>query len=172
MPVASADYAIGLNASALLKDGGTLQVGIGALGDAVVHAAILRQQHNDAYRQLLHDSGISQRHADLITTTGGLEPFKQGLYGATEMLVDGFMHLYQAGILRRRVYDFWALQQLVNYARFESEQLTPNLLTELDRIGVLSLGSQEFARLQNTGLLHTAFPDENGLLYQPAGRRP
>ena len=39
---AHADYMIGLYASSLIKDGGTLQVGIGALGDAIVYALLLR----------------------------------------------------------------------------------------------------------------------------------
>ena len=33
--VSAADYAIGLHASALVADGGTLQIGIGSLGDAI-----------------------------------------------------------------------------------------------------------------------------------------
>jgi acyl-CoA hydrolase len=33
--VSAADYAIGLHASSLVADGGTLQIGIGSLGDAI-----------------------------------------------------------------------------------------------------------------------------------------
>jgi acyl-CoA hydrolase len=33
--VSAADYAIGLHASSLVVDGGTLQIGIGSLGDAI-----------------------------------------------------------------------------------------------------------------------------------------
>ena len=35
MPVGVTEHFIGLHASALVKDGGTLQIGIGALGDAL-----------------------------------------------------------------------------------------------------------------------------------------
>jgi acyl-CoA hydrolase len=35
-PRAPTDHIIGLNVSTLVKDGGTIQVGIGALGDAIV----------------------------------------------------------------------------------------------------------------------------------------
>ncbi|HLO94094.1 MAG TPA: acetyl-CoA hydrolase, partial [Burkholderiaceae bacterium] len=35
-----ADYAIGLHAASLVKDGGTLQIGIGSLGDAIAQALI------------------------------------------------------------------------------------------------------------------------------------
>jgi acyl-CoA hydrolase len=34
---------------------------------------------------------------------GGDGPFEQGLYAVTEMFVDGFLDLYRAGILKRRV---------------------------------------------------------------------
>ncbi len=34
---------------------------------------------------------------------GGDAPFEQGLYAVTEMFVDGFLDLYRAGILKRRV---------------------------------------------------------------------
>ena len=47
------DHAIGLHASALVRDGGTLQVGIGELGDALVYALLLRHQQNDAWRGAL-----------------------------------------------------------------------------------------------------------------------
>ena len=43
-PVSLADYAAGLHAASLVPDGGTLQIGIGSLGDAVAQALVLRQQ--------------------------------------------------------------------------------------------------------------------------------
>ncbi|MGH8076311.1 MAG: acetyl-CoA hydrolase/transferase C-terminal domain-containing protein, partial [Lysobacter sp.] len=45
-PVTDADYAIGFYASALVRDGGTLQIGIGALADALCHALALRHTDN------------------------------------------------------------------------------------------------------------------------------
>jgi hypothetical protein len=42
-----------LHASRLVADGGTLQIGIGSLSDALVHALILRQRDNERYRALL-----------------------------------------------------------------------------------------------------------------------
>jgi hypothetical protein len=50
-PVGDADYAIGLHASTLVRDGGTLQIGIGALSDALCHALVLRHTDNAAYRR-------------------------------------------------------------------------------------------------------------------------
>ena len=42
MPVSDVDYTLGLYASQLIKDAGTLQIGIGALGDAITYATLLR----------------------------------------------------------------------------------------------------------------------------------
>ncbi len=104
-PVSTQDYWVGLHASTLVRDGGTLQIGIGALSDALVHALLLRHRENDTYRELVAPGpeGI-----------GGLEPFREGLYGASEMFMDGFMHLYRGGILTRRVYDDMERQRAAN----------------------------------------------------------
>jgi len=45
--VSLADYAIGLHASSLVLDGGTLQIGIGSLGDAIGQALIVRDRQAD-----------------------------------------------------------------------------------------------------------------------------
>lgn len=50
--VSAADYAIGLHASSLVADGGTLQIGIGSLGDAIAQALIVRDRHGDDYRKI------------------------------------------------------------------------------------------------------------------------
>ena len=98
------DHAIGIHASALVRDGGTLQVGIGELGDALVYALLLRHQQNAVYRAALIALG-TERSADLVTAGGGREPFGPGLFASTEMFVDQLLDLYRAGVLRRLVYD-------------------------------------------------------------------
>ena len=103
-----------MQASALIRDGGTLQIGIGCLGDAIVHFCRLRQRQSALYHQLLADWGILERHGDLIERIGGTRPFERGLYGASEMFVNGFLHLYRDGILKRKVYDSVPLQRLLN----------------------------------------------------------
>ena len=108
--ITTADHMIGLHASALMRDGGTLQVGIGSLGDALVHAMQLRHRRNDLYRQVLDDVGTTRRAGSLIERIGGTDIFAQGIYGASEMFMDGFMRLYESGILKRRVYDDVSLQ--------------------------------------------------------------
>src|SRR5689334_409129 len=104
------DHAIGLHASALVRDGGTLQIGIGELGDSIVYSLLLRHQQNEAWRRALADAG-TEHTATLVDEAGGRAPFTTGLFGATEMFVDQMLDLYRAGILRRRVYDYLPLQR-------------------------------------------------------------
>ncbi|WP_024869478.1 acetyl-CoA hydrolase/transferase C-terminal domain-containing protein [Pseudoxanthomonas suwonensis] len=110
-PVGDADHAIGLYASTLVRDGGTLQIGIGALADALCHALVLRHTDNARYRQVLAalDPGLESHPA--VREAGGLEPFATGLYGCSEMLNEGFKQLVQAGVIRRKVVDDAALMQ-------------------------------------------------------------
>ncbi|KAB8314247.1 acetyl-CoA hydrolase [Tolypothrix campylonemoides VB511288] len=111
--VGDAEYAIGLYASALVRDGGTLQVGIGALADALSHALVLRHVDNAAYRRVLLalDPDIERHPA--VVESGGLGPFETGLYGCSEMLNEGFRWLVEAGVIRRRVVDDAALMQRI-----------------------------------------------------------
>lgn len=96
-PVSLSDYAMALHAACLVKDGGTLQIGIGSFADALTHALILRHTDNAAFRSLLDNLGSP------LPDDAELGPFSVGLYGCSEMLVDGFLALKHAGILKRRV---------------------------------------------------------------------
>lgn len=109
--VTDPEYAIGLRASALIKDGGTLQIGIGSLSDALCHALLLRHKHNAQYHELMNRLAPGFLESDLVKNYGGCEPFLIGLYGASEMVNDGFRYLHQAGILKRRVLDDVELMQ-------------------------------------------------------------
>ena len=171
LPVGTADYLIGLNASALVRDAGTLQIGIGALGDAIVYCLILRQGRNDEYRQAIAASGVLDHHAAIVARDGGLAPFETGLYGATEMFVDGFMNLYKAGILKRRVYDFPELQQLVNEGRVDPERLTPDVLDELEAEGIRVIRTRDFEVLRHHGLFRAECGYELGHIIAPDGTR-
>jgi acyl-CoA hydrolase len=102
-PVDTAEYALGMHASTLVRDGGTLQIGIGVLSDALVHALLLRHQRNADYRAVL--GALGNVDAELARQCGGFDAFVRGLYGASEMVMDGFMQLVRAGILSRRVFD-------------------------------------------------------------------
>jgi acyl-CoA hydrolase len=94
-PITLADYAAGLHAATLVADGGTLQIGIGSLGDAVAQGLILRHRQNADFRHVLQ-----QLSPDIPRELG---PFATGLYGCTEMLVEGLLDLHRAGILKREV---------------------------------------------------------------------
>ena len=98
-PVDLTEYAAGLHAARMIPDGGTIQLGIGSLGDAVAQALVLRHRNNAAFRDM------GARLSPFISLTEPLEesPFKQGLYGASEMFVECFLDLYRAGILKREV---------------------------------------------------------------------
>lgn len=157
--VSDAEYAIGLRASALIKDGGTLQIGIGSLSDALCHALVLRHQRNAEYCDILNQLAPGYLDSDLVKQVGGAEPFLMGLYGASEMVNDGFMCLYKAGILKRRVLDDMALMQ-----RECDDALTENdkqrLLDEghwLD--GAFYLGSQDLYQW----LRELPEPEKNGI---------
>jgi acyl-CoA hydrolase len=98
-PVALADYAAGLHAASVVPDGGTLQIGIGSLGEAVAQALVLRQRDNDAFRTLLSRLGYDAAR----DATVHAEKFDAGVYGCSELFVEGMLDLFRAGILKREV---------------------------------------------------------------------
>jgi acyl-CoA hydrolase len=143
-PVDIAEFALGLHASTLVRDGGTLQIGIGTLSDALVYALRLRHLGNADYRAAL--SALRHGDADVDDKNrseriGSLTPFVRGLYGASEMVMDGFMHLARAGILLRRVYDDMAIEKAL--ASGEDVDLANRTDGRYLR-GAFYLGSKEF----------------------------
>ncbi len=98
-PVSLTDYTAGLHAASIVPDGGTLQIGIGSLGDAVAQALVLRHHKNDEFCKLLSCLGHDPLGGAAVRT----EPFDIGLYGCSEMFVEGMLDLFRAGILKREV---------------------------------------------------------------------
>lgn len=166
-PVSVQDYWVGLHASELVADGGTLQIGIGALSDALVRALLLRHRENGAYRELLERGEASARTPAAAPggapggapagapggagaragTLGGRDPFELGLYGASEMFMDGFMHLYRAGILAREVFDDPEVQARADAGRLDE---TPELVgTGALMDAAFFLGSRPFYEFLN-----------------------
>ena len=133
MPISIQDHAVGFHASRLVADGGTLQIGIGSLSDALVHSLILRHSDNPAYRRLI--DRIDPGHVALDEHGS----FVHGLYGASEMFMDGFMHLYNSGILKREVFDDPDLQRRANAGEAVSAAGSGALMD-----GGFFLGSQGF----------------------------
>ena len=137
-PVGTADWAIGFRASSLVRDGGTLQVGIGALGDAACHALRLRQRDNDGYAAVLDALGADAA----AEAMGGRGRFDQGLYVASELISNPLFSLFEDGIVRRHVHEDAEVQQRVNEGTAsEAEQRGGTVLQ-----GAFFLGPADFYR--------------------------
>lgn len=172
MPIPTAEHAIALAASMLIRDGGSIQIGIGELGDAIVHAMTLRHRHSADWRRALGDIGLLPRFEAEMRAMGGDSAFEQGLYGVTEMFVDGFLDLYRAGILKRRVEPDGALLHgafmLGPRAFYESLRAMPDTERALFRMMAVSFtnellgpgweekfGQRRDARFINSAMLAT-----------------
>jgi hypothetical protein len=99
-PIGDTEYAIGLHAAGLVRDGGTLQIGIGQVGDALAQGLIVRHRDNARFHQIMKRLAPGTARLEALETTG---PFEKGLYGVSEMLFEAFLGLMEAGILRREV---------------------------------------------------------------------
>ncbi len=150
--VATVDYAIGLYAASLVRDGGTLQVGIGELADAIVYGLLLRHRQNDEFREILRVLQVPQCFASLAAEIGGDAPFELGLYACTEMFASGFLELYRSGVLRRRVYADARIQSLLNEGRI-GETVDDRLLAALPGSGFETpITRADFAALRRLGV--------------------
>lgn len=163
-PVLPSEHAIGLHASAWVKDGGTLQIGIGALSDAIVNALLWRHQDPSA-----HAAQLRALAPNCLGPESG--HFEQGLYGASEMVMDGFMHLRRGGLLKRRVYDDLALQKLLNAGQVH-ETADASTLDRLLESGFLPMriDRPSLDRLRHFGWIDEAVVLHEGQLHWPDGR--
>lgn len=95
-PISDTKYAIGLHSAGMVRDGGTLQIGIGQVGDALAQGLIVRHRDNAAYRAVMSrlTPGLTPREAG---------PFSAGLYGLSEMFFEAFLALIDAGVVKREV---------------------------------------------------------------------
>ena len=97
-PIDDVDYAMALHIASLIPDGGTIQIGIGSLGDAITHCLIMRDRDSERFRALISAIVPEQEIATRHTT-----PFAAGLHASTEMFADALLELLRAGILKREV---------------------------------------------------------------------
>ena len=97
-PITDTKYAIGLHAARLVRDGGTLQIGIGQVGDALAQGLIVRHHDNPRFQEIM-----KRLAPDAPVAAENNGPFEQGLYGVSEMLFEAFLGLIDAGILKREV---------------------------------------------------------------------
>ncbi len=164
--VAIKDHFIGLNVSTLVKDGGTIQVGIGALGDAISSGLIMRNEHNEVWNKVIRDAGIMGNNSQLIDKYGGTDTFKQGLYGSSEMFVDAFMQMYKSGILKRRVYDSIPLMTLINSGKVNPHKIPSGILEMLLKMNAISprLTREDFDFLTRYGILKGRLKYNKGVI--------
>ena len=165
--VSTADYAIGLHASSLVLDGGTLQIGIGSLGDAIAQALIVRDRYTDKYRSILDGlcpDGLVGRE---------LSRFEQGLYGCSEMFANGLLKLIEAGILKREVFADTVLQQCLNDGRIADKTVTPQTVKALLAARRIHspLDDDDLAFLQRLGIFKAELKREGVSLLAADGQR-
>jgi acyl-CoA hydrolase len=172
MPIDPAAHMIGLQASALIRDGGTIQVGIGSLGDACIHATRLRHGDNAGYRRALQESGVLERSKDVIEAVGGTDTYRQGLYAGSEMFGDGLLQLYEAGVLKRRVYNHTGLQSLLELGRI-SERVSEDTLLALREAGFIGsrLSAEDVSFLKRFGIFRPDVAYADAALTLPDGSR-
>ncbi len=165
MAVGQTDHMIGFLASTLTRDGGTLQIGIGALGDAIAYALRLRHQENAAYREVLAALDIEAKFGDAITAMGGLDVFDRGLYGSSEMFINGFLELYHSGVLKREVYPDETIQRLVNEGKI-TPQIDKRTLEALLEAGAIApqLSRSDVDWLRQFGIFKASVVYEDSLI--------
>jgi hypothetical protein len=95
-PISDAKYAIGLHAASLVRDGGSLQIGIGQVGDALAQSLVVRHKDNAQFRDIMRRLSPNAQQREIA-------PFDKGLYGVSEMVTEAFIGLIDAGILTRAV---------------------------------------------------------------------
>ena len=98
-PIGDAKYAIGLHAASLVRDGGSLQIGIGQVGDALAQGLVIRHKDNAQFHAIMKRLSPATEPSSVLETGS----FEKGLYGVSEMLFEAFLGLIEAGILKREV---------------------------------------------------------------------
>ena len=158
--VPAKDYATAIHASSLIADNGTLQIGIGSLGDAVAHACVLRHKHNARYKEML--SGLTHQVTDIADEC---QTFSKGLYVSTEMFVNGMMHLKEQGIVKRKVYDNLILQNGINDGEI-SNTIDSRLFDYIRREQLLPevLDEDSLAELKSWGIIDESVCLKEGML--------
>jgi hypothetical protein len=98
-PITDTKYAIGLHAAGLVRDGGTLQIGIGQIGDALAQGLIVRHRDTAQFQATIRRLTPAAEQVSALETGA----FEKGLYGVSEMLFEAFLALIDAGILKREI---------------------------------------------------------------------
>ena len=164
--VALKDHMIGLHVSSLIRDGGTIQVGIGSLGDAIVAGLAMRNDHHDTYLEVLEKGGVLKRYEKLIKEYGDTGHFNQGLYGSSEMFVDAFMQMYKKKILKRKVFDSIPLMKLINAGKLAADNIPKDIIDQLISMKAIheKLDEEDFNFLTEFGILKKGLEFKKGTI--------
>jgi hypothetical protein len=88
-PIGDTKYAIGLHAAGLVRDGGSLQIGIGQVGDALAQGLVIRHKDNAQFHAIMKRLSSATEPSSALETGS----FEKGLYGVSEMLFEAFLGL-------------------------------------------------------------------------------
>lgn len=171
-PLDATDYAIGLHVSRLVPDGGTLQIGIGSLGDAISKTLVLRHRSNEAYRRTIDSFPYARSSEPLVEELGGEGTFDRGLYASTEMFVRGFEELMRAGVLSREVFEEVEVQRFVNDQKGDLT-VKPELIERLVDAGVIEpeLTESDLDLLKHFGIVEPEVSLDERNIVLPDGTR-
>ena len=113
-----------------------------------------------------------EKFSESIALIGALNPFDKGLYASTEMLSDEYLQLYNANILKKRVYDHIGLQRLLN-ANAITERVTIEMIDVLVEHNIINakvtLADLQF--LQQFGIFKPGISFESDDLVLISGER-
>ena len=168
--ISPTDFMIGFYSSLLVKDDGEIQIGIGSLGDSTVYSLLLRHKENKIYQQLIQDLNVKEKYGSVVDRIGDTGVFETGLFGASEMLVDGFQHLYEAGIVKKKAYDHVGLQKLINKGLIK-EEFEDNILEVLLENKIIrgQMKEEDFDFLVEWGIFHEELEFNNGFIITQDG---
>ena len=99
-PISDTKYAIGLHAAGLVRDGGTLQIGIGQVGDALAQGLIVRHRDNAQFCAIMERLSPGGRRA---RGAGNRARSKRVSTASAKCCSEAFLGLIEAGILKREV---------------------------------------------------------------------
>ena len=119
---------------------------------------MLRHTRNADYRRIVAALWPDAATSALVRDTGGLGPFEHGLFGCSEMVMDGFRVLAEAGVLKRAVVPDAAAQQRLDAGSATAADLALREAEGEVLHGGFFLGSRDLYRwLQRIGGADSAF---------------
>jgi len=125
----------------------------------------MRHIQNAEYKKFLNDTGIVGKFGNVIDRIGGTDAFDEGITGSTEMLVDGYLHLLESGVVKRKTYNNVPLQRLLNEKKI-TDEVTPKTLELLIDEGAVSpvLTAKDFDFLTEFGIFKDGLTFENSVI--------